>query len=106
MALTFPPVPKDFLDLFPGATVHSVVWENPALGLFGIIVPPPGTSAPQQCALPEGVPPPPTVRDAVVEVDTDLTIPIIPPEQRCNADGATPLCHHGVPTARLSSDGG
>lgn len=100
MALTFPPVPREFLELFPGATEHSIVWENPALGLFGVIVPPPGTSAPQQCALPEGVPPSPTVRDAVVEVETDLTIPVIPPEQRSNADGATPLCNHGVPTAQ------
>lgn len=104
MALAYPPVAAAFLALFDGATEASVVWENPGLGLFGLVVPPPAAAAfvvPLAPAVAHAAAAPVSVLpETIVEVDTDLVVPVIPPEERCTANGLTPLCHHGTPSVR------
>jgi hypothetical protein len=98
-ALPYPPVAPGFLALFDGRTA-SVVWENPSLGLFGIVVPPQthnGRPPQQHFSLPETPPPAPTINQSVVEVNTRMIIPTIPPEEQCTDP---PVCLHGKPTLK------
>jgi hypothetical protein len=98
MALAFPPVCEAFLRLFgPGVTTASVLWDNPSCGTFDIVVgrPPPSTEPAfrwPEVSLPV---PEPSVR--AVEVETDLRIPVIPPDRRATDP---PVCAHGRPTIR------
>lgn len=90
--LPYPPVATAFLALFPGHT-DGIIWENPSLGLFGIVVrgrdacftlpDVPSTTTPQT------VGPPHVTEDA-----TKLVVPNIPADQRCTSP---PVCMHGSP---------
>ena len=99
-ALPYPPIAAGFLAMFDGRTA-SIVWENPALGLFGIVVPPPCNvgQAPQQqhFSLPDMPPQAPKVTEMVVDVATDVIIPTIPVEDRCTEP---PMCLHGKSTLK------
>jgi hypothetical protein len=96
-ALPFPPVAPAFLSLF-GCGPESVVWENPAQGIFGIVVPPPeARGEPRHFSLPEQTLPSPRPRTTVVEVDTDLQRPSIPDDMRCTDP---PCCAHRLPAGR------
>jgi hypothetical protein len=92
-ALPYPPVADGFLEMF-GCTAAAVVWENPSLGLFGLVV---GSGGPQQFRMPEQSMQPPRIRDMVVEVLTDVHIPTIPEADR---SPEPPCCIHGRPTLR------
>ena len=99
-ALPYPPIAAGFLAMFDGRTA-SVVWENPALGLFGIVVPPPCNvgQVPQQqhFSLPDMPPQAPKVTEMVVDIATDVIIPTIPVEDRCTEP---PMCLHGKSTLK------
>ena len=93
-ALPYPPIADAFLGMF-GATLASVVWENPSLGIFGVVV---GTSGrPQQFPMPAHPPPVPPIQEMVVELPTDVTVPSIPETER---SAEPPRCVHGMPTLR------
>lgn len=97
-ALPYPPIAPGFLALFEGRG-GRVVWENPSLGLFGIVVPPSDVDPrpPQQFQLCETPPPAPRVADMVVDVVTTMTVPTIPAAERsCDP----PLCLHGKGTLK------
>ena len=98
-ALPYPPVADAFLAMFD-CTAAAIVWENPAQGTFGVVVPPPGvgrTSFHHRFTVPEKPLPPLRLRTSVVEIATEMRIPSIPETDR-SAD--PPLCLHGTPTLR------
>lgn len=95
-ALPYPPIAAAFLDMFPGRA-ESVIWENPSLGLFGIVIPERNHPPVASFAIPDTVPPPPTVTEMVVEVATKLSVPSIPLTDQCPDP---PLCMHGKATLK------
>ena len=69
-ALPYPPIAEGFLSLFD-CTAAAVVWENPALGTFGVVVPSPaarGAAFHQRFTVPEKPLPSLAMRTVVVEV--------------------------------------
>lgn len=104
MALTFPPIAPEFLAMF-GPTA-SVIWENPCMGLFLVVLPSPDvathhTKYAPSFELPTNPLPPPVVSEYIVEVDTHLDIPVIPENDR-SAD--PPVCLHNVSALQLESN--
>ena len=104
MALTFPPIPAAFLALFgPNC---NIVWENPCMGAFGVVVTRgPGASgttvtherlmalladSAAASVLPEAA-------EFSFDVPSDLVLPQLPPETRA---AEPPCCLHGRPAVR------
>ena len=50
-ALLYPPIARGFLALFEGRAT-TIVWENPSLGVFGVVVPAPGKITSQHFSIP------------------------------------------------------
>lgn len=94
-SLPYPPIAPQFLALFPGRA-DAVIWENPSMGIFGVLVPGPGYNE-RGFPIPESPPQAARVRTSVVEVPSTMVIPSIPTEQQCRDP---PVCMHGKPALR------
>lgn len=100
MALAFPPIAPNFLALF-GASA-SVIWENPCMGQFFVVVPPPGSPGQHDhfasFQLPQSALPLPSLSEFVREVETPLDIPVIPEKDRSSDP---PVCLHNKESLRV-----
>ena len=89
MALTFPPIAPAFLRMF--GTRASVIWENPCMGLFNIVVPLGNLDEEIKFLIPTQPLPFPESREVITEIETPLIIPTIPESDRCTEP---PFCLH------------